>query len=120
MDMAASKDLPTCSIMSRKRYNAIEAHVRSIVSHEAADSIMANICETMRFDPEVGMVTPRRAENMKKRLQRIAEERGVSIYVAKGEKDRYERIKALKGSAQVSGYRQSDGVDINRTCSSGD
>lgn len=74
--------LPTCSILSRRRYRSIEEHVRSVVAADAADSIMRHICATMRFDPEVGMVTPRRAHNMRARVQRIAAEFGVPIGVA--------------------------------------
>lgn len=94
--MASSTDLPTCSIMSRKRYKDIEEYIRSLVPHADADKIMQRICDVMRFDPAVGMVTPKRKHNMRTRIERIASEYGVSTSIATKGIKACQELKKLK------------------------
>ena len=84
------------SVLSRRRYDAIASHVRSLVPPETADAILRHVCSVMRFDPDVGMVTPRRAEATRLRLARIAASEGVNLHDAAMGRAERERRQAAK------------------------
>ena len=89
-----TKTQPACSAMSKKRYQEIRDVVSSLVpSPDVADAIMERIRTIMKFDPSVGAYPPHRLKLIRERLNNVAEERGVSTYVASGKKDRYHNKK---------------------------
>ena len=110
IDMSAIENLPSCSVMSRKRYKIIEEYVTAHVAQDVAAGIMRCVCETMHFDPNVGMLTPKRKQHVQARLKRIAEEGGLTLHDAVRGKAARDKIKALKNGSTYTA-NNNDGID---------
>lgn len=95
--------IPSMSIMSKKRYHEIEEILSSLIKNPEEHSLaMSKICEIMKFDPNRNTYTPKVKENNANWRKKRAEELGVSIYVASGNKAYYERTKTQNTSNLIT------------------
>ena len=55
--------LPTCSVMSKKRYNEIRELVLTVTGDEVkTEEFMRGVAEVMKYDPERGLYTPEKGK----------------------------------------------------------
>lgn len=89
------------SVLSKRRYEAIRQSLEELLG-ERVELAMERIREIMNFDPKASKYTPAQGQRAMASRRRLAEERGVSMYVVTGGKASYERKRSPCTSCGLS------------------
>jgi hypothetical protein len=77
--------------LSKKRYQLIREAAEKFFTgqEEMVECFLKEMCEIMKFNPDIGLYTPERGRMMVQRVKEKAAALGISVYEASGAKKYY-------------------------------
>lgn len=105
MSVAEEKKPRTC-ILSKKKYKEISEKLQGYLEEETLNKVLHDFCEVMRFNPEIGLYSQERLQEIYEKRRKEAEEKGTSLYVVSGLKQYYEKNKEKIRKQKLEAYHE--------------